>query len=850
MRQASRFTRSVVATAVVALGVPLLAAAPAPADPAATSSFSVLTINDFHGRLEADDPAAGAAVLAGAVHAFEATGETLVVSAGDSIGASTFTSFIQNDQPTLDALNSIGLDASALGNHEFDTGTADLRDRILPAASFPYLAANVYTAGTTDPAFDEYSLSTVGQPGQSQTTVGFIGAVTEELPSLVSPSGIADIEVGEIVPAVNRVAEQLSDGDAANGEADVLILLVHEGAASPDPAAATDASAFGRVVTGVDDAVDAIVSAHTHQTYNHQLPIPSTDRTRPVIQAGQYGEALGHLTVTVDAAGDLVDIASEVVPLYGAYPPDPAVEAIVADAVAVAEVEGAVPVGRITDDLTRAVQSDGVTENRGGESTLGNFVADVQQAATADIGSQFALMNPGGLRADLTYASGSPDDPASADPDGTVTYREAASVQPFANTLVTLTLTGEQLRRVLDEQWQPAAASRPFLKLGVSRQLQYSYDPTAPAGQRIGTILLEGKPVADTDSLRATVNSFLASGGDNFTTLAEGTDRADSGRIDLQSMVGYFATAGDVSPDTAQRAVGVTLTPPAPYSGGQQLTVALSSLLLSTDEPTGDPSDGTVVVSVDAGDDSAEPTSVPIDRTIIDTTDESGRATATVTVPNEIAGGASLLIAVPTTGTSLTIPLPLAEPVKPLPVVTPPAIHGAPRVGKELTAAEAVFGVDDAVLRYQWTRNGQPIDGALAVTYRVQPADSGTDIAVVVTASAPGYGDAVATSPAKTIRRLGSTTNASPDRLIVPTTDEVVFSVRVEGDDAVVPVGDIVIYDGGWEIASATLTEADAGQVAVTLPELGRGVHLLTARFAGNDELRASTSWPAAVVAY
>jgi len=183
-------------------------------------------------------------------------------------------------------------------------------------------------------------------------------------------------------------------------------------------------------------------------------------------------------------------------------------------------------------------------------------------------------------------------------------------------------------------------------------------------------------------------------------------------------------------------------------------------------------------------------------------------------------------------------------------VISPPAIHGAPRVGKDLTAAEAQFAVENPSLFYQWTRNGEPIAGAVDVVYQVQPADAGSEVAVVVTATAPGYADAVSTSPSKSIRRLDSTTNASPDRLVLPTSDAVVYTIRVAGDNDVVPVGDVAIYDGGWQIASATLTEADGGRVAVTLPTLGRGVHLLTARFAGDDHLGASTSWPAGVVMY
>lgn len=716
-------------------------------DTVAPVNIDIMTINDFHGRLEASKPAAGAAVLGGMVDAYRAANpNTLFVSAGDNIGASTFTSFIQDDQPTIDALNTIGLDASALGNHEFDKGTSDLNNRVIPAAKFPYLSANLYKKGTTTPAYQPYSLKTV-----DGITVGFIGADTEELHSLVSPAGIADLDVGAIVPAVNRVADQLSDGDQSNGEADVIVLLVHEGATTSAASSATDDSAFGKINKGVDANVDAIVAGHTHVVFDQDVAVPGTSGTRPVIEAGKYGENYGHLDITVDpTTKKIVSSDGEVLPLFGAFPPNADVAKIVSDAVAVAEVKGAVKVGEITADFNRAVQSNG-EENRGGESTLGNFVADVQLDATKDAGAQLALMNPGGLRTDLTYASS-----GAGDPDGNVTYKEAASVQPFANTLVTMTLTAAQLKSVLEEQWQPAGASRPFLKLGVSKSLKYTYDPTAAAGDHIDAIYVNGTLVSAGDSFKVVVNSFLAAGGDNFTTLASGTNVADSGKIDLQSMVDYFTANPVVSPDYAQRAVGVTLSAPDAdgYSAGDTVTLGLSSLLFSN----GEPNSGTVTVS--AGDTVLG--SAEIDPAIVDTTDEVGRASVTVTIPAGTAAGAfPLTVAVASTGTSIQVPL-------------------------EVTGS-------------------------------------------------------VVTEPSRTF------TSGSLNHLFASTHTTVKYTVRVRAEEGVAS-GDVKIYDGTRQIATATLG-AD-GRATITLPTFKRGIHFVTARFIGNDQFRASTAWPSLLLVW
>ncbi|MEV7798754.1 ExeM/NucH family extracellular endonuclease [Microbacterium foliorum] len=609
-------------------------------------SIDVVTINDFHGRIEADGAAAGAAVVAGAVQQFRSENpNTIFAGVGDLIGASTFTSFINDDNPTIDALNAAGLDVSAAGNHEFDQGWEDLRDRVQDRADWEYISSNVFVTETGEPA-----LAPAWVKELDGVRVGFVGAVTEDLDSLVSPEGIADLEVRSIVDSVNAVADDLRDGDTANGEADVVILLVHEGASSAELSSITPDSPLGEIVYGVDEDVDAIVSAHTHLAYNHVID------GRPVISAGQYGENLGLMNLQVDPkTKDLISITNEIKPLTSGgtalYPAVPEVADIVAKAKAEADVLGAVKVGDITADFNRARQSNG-SENRGGESTIGNFVADVQKWST---GADIALMNPGGIRANLTYASSNANDP-----NGNVTYREAATVQPFANTLVTLSLTGEQLKGVLEEQWQPAGSARPFLKLGVSEGLVYTYDPAAAQGSRITSITLDGTPIDPTANYTVAANSFLAAGGDNFFTFREGAGKRDTGKIDLQSMVDWFDANQTATPDLAQRAVGVSVSAPDAdgYSAGDQVTVALSSLAFSA----GEQAPGEVTLSLGG----TQLAAGAVDPTIVDATDEAGRSSLGFTVPSGVFGEQVLTVAVAGTGTTVQVPFTIAgeEPVE------------------------------------------------------------------------------------------------------------------------------------------------------------------------------------------
>ena len=542
--------------------------------------LQLLGINDFHGRLEApttgpNGPVGGAAQLAGLVNQLRGQNpNTLFLSAGDNIGASTFISAIDQDNPTIDALNLMGLDASAVGNHEFDKGMADLTGRVASRARFPLLGANVYRGA--ERALPAYEVRTVGG-----VRVGIVGVVTEQTASLVSPDGIAGITFRDPAAEAESVAGQLKDGDEANGEADVVVLLTHEGAATENIGSIAQLQAdpvFGKFMR-LSGNVDAILSGHTHQAYAFSAPIPGTDRLRPVLQAEDYGEKLGKATLSIDPVTKTV-ISSDatVLPVVGA-PSDPEVAALVAQAKANADELGKQPLGSITADIRRAVTSTGA-EDRGSESVLGNFIADVQLAGTRDPGrggAQIALMNPGGLRADLLYA-----------PDGVVTYAEAFAVQPFANDVVTKTYTGAQLKQVLEEQWQPAGAARPKLHLGVSKGFAYTYLPDNPAGQRITGMTLNGQPISPTATYRVTVNSFLAAGGDNFATLGQGTNPFTTGDNDLTMLNNYLAANSPVTADPAPRS---SVGAPAPtcdhrITGMRFGAVVFSSGLTCVDNAT------------------------------------------------------------------------------------------------------------------------------------------------------------------------------------------------------------------------------------------------------------------------
>ena len=643
------------------------------------TEVQVLGINDFHGRIASNGVEAGAAVLATAVKQLRSEQpKTVFAAAGDLIGASTFESFIAHDKPTLDALNEAGLEVSAVGNHEFDQGYDDLVNRVMKpynattnpfgGASWQYLGANVRNAD------DSAALPESWVQNFGDVKVGFVGAVTDHLPELVSPAGIQGLKIEAPILAANREADKLKAAGA-----DIVILLVHEGAATVDISAATDpASDMGRIVNGADENIDAIISGHTHLAYNHSIPVPAwvaegrAVTSRPVVSAGQYGYNLNQLLFTVNFAGEVTGVQQKILPLTTStttgtppvttvtpnYPADPATKTIVDKAVADAAVLGAVALGQITGPFNRAKLANGTTENRGGESTLGNLVAEVQQTATESEqggSAQIAFMNPGGLRQDM-IGNQTAGQPPVYPTD--LTYQQAAVVQPFANTLVNMKLTGTQIRAALEQQWQPTGAARPFLRLGISEGFNYTYDPGAAAGSRITGMWLNGDPIVDATQYSVTVNSFLASGGDNFGSFATGTGKRDTGQTDLQAMVDYMADNTPVSVDYTQRSIGVHFPggAPAEYGSGDTVAFTLSSLAFSTAADQNDTG-----VAVKLGDTVLG--MFPVDNTVgTDILDEYGKASVSFALPTGLPSGVQeLTVTGNVTGSTTTVPITVVE---------------------------------------------------------------------------------------------------------------------------------------------------------------------------------------------
>jgi len=539
---------------------------------ASTVDIGLLNINDFHGRID-DNTVAFAGTIEEQRDAIEAAGgHSVLLSAGDNIGASLFASSSQDDQPTIDVLNALDLKASAVGNHEFDKGFSDLVDRVIDNgdnAQFPYLGANVYDS-EGEPVLPEYSLQEVGG-----VTVGVIGAITQETPSLVSPGGIAGLTFGDPVEAVNRVAAQLTDGDESNGEADVIVAEYHEGAGSGTPDGATleqevaAGGAFADIVNETSPEVDVIFTGHTHKQYAWDAPVPGTDRTRPVLQTGSYGENIGRVDLTYDTDSDTVtaysqrNVARTTTPsteLIASYPRVAEVDRITVTALAEAQVKGSVPVGSVTADITTAfaggsfvdgTYQGGTRDDRGSGSTLGNLVADSLVESLSDPdrgGATIGVVNPGGLRAELLRGD-----------DGVITYAEANAVLPFVNNLWTTTLTGAQFKEMLEQQWQLNAdgtvPSRAYLQLGISSNVSYTFDPALPQGEHITSITIDGVPYDPQGEYRIGTFSFLAQGGDNFRAFNDGTDTRDSGLIDRDAWIEYLEENSPLSPDFARHSV-------------------------------------------------------------------------------------------------------------------------------------------------------------------------------------------------------------------------------------------------------------------------------------------------------
>ncbi|MBR0897624.1 bifunctional metallophosphatase/5'-nucleotidase [Bradyrhizobium tropiciagri] len=527
------------------------------AQDAAPVSLRILAINDFHGYLRPSPggiritdpadatkkimvPAGGSERMATVVKQLrEGHKNNIFVAAGDLIGASPFLSAMFHDEPTIESLSMMGLAISSVGNHEFDEGKDELLrmqnggchpvDKCqgphpFTGAKFRYLAASTFDKTTGKTVFPPYEIKEFdGIP------VAFIGLTLRNTPNLVSPAGVASLDFRDEAETVNALVPELK----AKG-VEAIVVLIHEGG-FPTGDYNECPGISGPIVDIVkkfDRAVDVVISGHTHQAYVCEID------GRLVTSGDKYGTLVTAIDLQLDPKShDVISAkANNTIVKIGGTAKDPEQSALLESYDRLAAPIANRAAGSVTETLSRA---PGET----GESVLGDIVADAQLAATASEpngGAVIAFTNPGGVRTDIVKRE-----------DGAVTYADIFASQPFRNQLVTMTLTGKQLKDVLEQQW--ADPKRPRA-LQVSRGFAYAWDASKGDGARIiaARMSLDGKPIDPAASYRVTVNNYLAEGGDGFTVFKEGTAQ-QFGIYDVDALYAYFKTNSPVGPAAGKR---------------------------------------------------------------------------------------------------------------------------------------------------------------------------------------------------------------------------------------------------------------------------------------------------------
>lgn len=574
-----------------------------------TVDVQVLSFNDFHGNLEAPAGSSGRVVTghqlspttglpvdvttdAGGVEylathlrqAREGHRNTVTVAAGDIVGASPLLSAAFHDEPTIEAMNKLGLEATAVGNHEFDEGYREIQrlqnGGCLPdgdgannqnscaagtfkGANFQYLAANVKYAGTDKTILPPYWVKKM-----HGVKIGFIGMTLKETPNIVTQAGVAGLDFSDEVQTANALVPELERQGVK-----AIIVLVHQGGtpaveqwtgpdgktygvnASYDYACGKHGHGAGTlapdsailpIAANLSPQIDMVISGHTHQPYVCNVPDPA-GHDRLVTSASSFGRLFTETDLTYDRrTKDIVrssvkgtnmvvtrDVrkAPDLTRLIGTYQ---ALVAPIANRV----------LGQITTDVTKS-------QDPAGESALGDLIADAQLADPSVVtGGQapvVAFMNPGGIRADLTYPS------SKAEGDGVVTYEEAFTVQPFNNYLVSMDLTGADIYALLQQQWSGVNTSTSPKVLQVSKGFHYAW--TVSGGQRQvvdGSVSIDGVPVDKAQTYRIVTNNFLAGGGDGFPAFTNGAG-VYFGGLDIDGFANYLETVSPYTPDPLDR---------------------------------------------------------------------------------------------------------------------------------------------------------------------------------------------------------------------------------------------------------------------------------------------------------
>ena len=551
----------------------------------------LLAFNDFHGNLEPATLniyghfAGGAAYLGKALKDKQAGyGEqSLTVMAGDGIGAAPLVSQLFANEPAIEAMNLMHVDFASVGNHEFDKGRAELlriqnggcpasgctaapytverhgkvsTTDTYPGASFQYLSANVVDIASGKTLFPAYGVKELETSTGEDVEVGIIGEVLQATPTIVTPSGVAGLDFRSEIDGANLAAKALKKRGVKT-----IVLVIHQGGSQTfaNPVTQPDGcqgnlagSPIETIAAGLDPSIGVVVSGHTHQEYRCTLTLGGTSRL--ITSASSFGRIITDITLTVNersgqlmaasATNSIVDNALNPTrdPITGksnVRQPDPSKEDPTIRAVVSQYVVAAAPlanqvIGRITADLTR-------TDTNGtGETTLGDVIADAQLASTAPAGfgdAKIAFMNPGGVRADIVA-----NFQAGTEAPGEVTYGEAFTVQPFGNSLVTKTMTGAQIRSLLEQQFPACGGQTTKRILQISTGFAYEQRAAAntACADRVGAITLNGVALGAADTVRVTMNNFLATGGDGFTVFNQGTNDL-GGAQDIDSFIAYLA---------------------------------------------------------------------------------------------------------------------------------------------------------------------------------------------------------------------------------------------------------------------------------------------------------------------
>ncbi|HEY1365678.1 MAG TPA: bifunctional metallophosphatase/5'-nucleotidase [Gaiellaceae bacterium] len=565
--------RRLLLLAVLVLGAlvafPAFAGAAKPPPKDKDTHVQILAINDFHGNLEPPLGSSGriqvsptATVDAGGVEYLatwikrlrDTNSNTLTVGAGDLIGASPLISGLFHDEPTIEAMNAIGLQYSGVGNHEFDEGLAELQRMQyggchpvdgcqdgdpFSGALFRYLAANVLWENTETTIFPPYKVVKV-----DNAKIAFIGLTLEGTPLIVTPAGVAGLEFRPEIETINRAVKVLRSIEGVR----TFVVLIHQGGFQngPFPLGYMDvnrcdglAGDIVPIVNALDPAVDVVVSAHTHQPYVCNV------NGKLLTSASSFGRVVTDIDLTIDhQTKDVSAAAARNVIVTRDVPRDPDQTKLIQKYAALSGPIANRIVGSITGDITRAT-------NQAGESALGDVIADAQLASTSPSdfgGAVVAFMNPGGIRSDLSFAAS-----AGGELPGQITYNEVFTVQPFNNVMTVKTMTGSQIYRLLEQQFDNPSAGQLRI-LQVSNGFTYSYNASHAAGSRVlaGTVRINGTPVDPLASYRVAMNNFLASGGDGFGVFNEGTDPL-GGEIDIDALVNYLLKNSPVAPGPQNR---------------------------------------------------------------------------------------------------------------------------------------------------------------------------------------------------------------------------------------------------------------------------------------------------------